>query len=440
MEQYFELNIDGLVGSTHNYAGLSYGNVASKNNSKSISKPKEAALQGLKKMKTLKDLGFKQAVFAPQQRPNLSFLKQCGYSGTDKELLNKADPILLAVASSAACMWTANAATVSPSSDTADRKVHLTPANLSSNAHRAQEPGTTYQLLKSMFANKEYFTVHKPIMGGDAFGDEGAANFIRLCENHGSKGLEVFVYGKIAFDSRAPAPRKYPARQSKESFEAIARSHRVKESYFIQQNPAVIDQGVFHNDVISVGNERVLFYHEEAFLNTAEIIRDLENKLPWVEAIKVSNKDVSVEEAVKTYLFNTQLLTKENGKMLIVAPCECQESRTVSNYLDALIRDNDNSIDEVLYFDLKQSMRNGGGPACLRLRVAMSETEFAKMNQGVVLTDSLYDSLVVWVNKFYRDEITPNDLRDYKLYQENMDSLDELTKILKLGNVYEFQT
>ena len=48
-----EFNFDGLVGPSHNYAGLSFGNVASFSNVKSASNPKQAALQGLAKMRAL---------------------------------------------------------------------------------------------------------------------------------------------------------------------------------------------------------------------------------------------------------------------------------------------------------------------------------------------------------------------------------------------------
>ncbi|EGF31557.1 Succinylarginine dihydrolase, partial [Oxalobacteraceae bacterium IMCC9480] len=56
-----EFNFDGLVGPSHNYAGLSFGNVASFNNVKSVSSPKQAALQGLAKMRALAARGFAQA-------------------------------------------------------------------------------------------------------------------------------------------------------------------------------------------------------------------------------------------------------------------------------------------------------------------------------------------------------------------------------------------
>lgn len=138
----YELNMDGLVGQTHHYAGLSSGNIASTNNALSISNPQAAARQGLEKMRRLYNMGLKQGLLPPHQRPNLNLLYQLGFKGTPSEQINKAyktAPELLSACYSASCMWTANAATVSASVDTEDNKVHFTAANLISNLHRHQE-------------------------------------------------------------------------------------------------------------------------------------------------------------------------------------------------------------------------------------------------------------------------------------------------------------
>ncbi len=52
-----EINFDGIVGPSHNYAGLSLGNLASARNAGAVSRPRDAALQGL-----AKDLGVSQQV------------------------------------------------------------------------------------------------------------------------------------------------------------------------------------------------------------------------------------------------------------------------------------------------------------------------------------------------------------------------------------------
>lgn len=146
----YELNMDGLVGQTHHYAGLSSGNIASTNNALSISNPQAAARQGLEKMRQLYNMGLKQGLLPPHQRPNLNLLYQLGFKGSPSEQINKAyktAPELLSACYSASSMWTANAATVSASVDTEDNKVHFTAANLISNLHRHQEADLVTKLL-----------------------------------------------------------------------------------------------------------------------------------------------------------------------------------------------------------------------------------------------------------------------------------------------------
>ncbi len=442
-----EVNFDGLVGPTHNYGGLSYGNVASQSNSQAASSPKEAALQGLAKMKALMEMGFKQGVLAPQERPNVAALRSLGFAGTDAQVIEKAAKEampLLAACSSASSMWTANACTVSPSADTADGRVHFTAANLNCKFHRSIEHPTTSRVLGAMFANERHFAHHAALPAVAQFGDEGAANHTRFCKGYGEAGVEFFVFGRSAFDSRFPAPARYPARQTLEASQAVARLHGLSEAgvVYAQQNPAVIDQGVFHNDVIAVGNGEVLFHHEDAFLDTDKVLAELHDKLGRVggrfQAVCVPRDAVTVEDAVRSYLFNSQLLSRADGSMLLIVPEECRNNARVWNYLQTLTAE-DGPIREVKVFDLKQSMQNGGGPACLRLRVALKDDELAAVNQGVILTPSLYDSLTGWVEKHYRDRLSETDLADPQLLTECRTALDELTQILKLGAVYPFQ-
>ncbi len=444
--QHFEVNYDGLVGPTHNYAGLSFGNVASLANAKASSSPKDAALQGLRKMKALHDMGMKQGVFAPQERPDIFALRRLGFHGTDSEVLYRAAteaPAIFQAVCSASSMWTANAATVSPSADTANGKVHFTPANLTNKFHRSLEPQTSGRILQAMFNNGRYFEHHTHLPDNEHFGDEGAANHTRLCREYGHAGIELFVFGRYAFDSSKPAPKRFPARQTLEASQAIARLHGLSEdnTVYIQQNPDVIDQGVFHNDVIAVGNQNVLFYHEQAFADTDTKLAEIQKKFGnegELHFIKVATDDVSVEDAVSTYLFNTQLITPPNGEMTIIAPTECEENPRVKSYLDSLVSQG-GPIKHVKFFDVKQSMRNGGGPACLRLRVAMNDEEIAAANQNCLMSDALFERLNQWVNKHYRDELAVDDLKDPALLEESRAALDELTQILKLGSVYAFQ-
>ncbi|HJS15132.1 MULTISPECIES: N-succinylarginine dihydrolase [Rheinheimera] len=444
--KFFEANFDGLVGPTHNYAGLSIGNVASLNNAKNTSNPKQAAKQGLQKMKSLSELGLVQGVLAPQERPDVYTLRRLGFTGTDSEVISKAAkqaPAVLKAVCSASSMWTANAATISPSADTADGKIHFTPANLTNKFHRSLEPVTTGRILKAMFSDDKHFAHHQHLPDNDHFGDEGAANHTRLCSDYGTSGVELFVYGRYAFDSSKPAPKRFPARHTLEACEAVARLHGLSDNgaVMIQQNPDVIDQGVFHNDVIAVGNQNVLFFHEQAFVDTQSKLDEIRRKFGTaadLHFIEVKTSEVSVSEAVKTYLFNTQLVTLPNGDMAIIAPTECRDSDTVSAYLEQLTG-RGTPVRQVHYFDVKQSMQNGGGPACLRLRVAMSDAEHQAVNPAVLMNDSLFVRLNQWVDTHYRDEISEADLADPQLLIESRQALDELTKILKLGSVYQFQ-
>ncbi|HTH73447.1 MAG TPA: N-succinylarginine dihydrolase [Trinickia sp.] len=441
-----EANFDGLVGPTHNYAGLSFGNVASQTNEKSIANPLAAAKQGLRKMKQLADLGFVQGVLPPQERPSLRLLRELGFSGSESKVIERAAkdaPELLAAASSASAMWTANAATVSPSADTDDGRVHFTPANLTSKLHRAIEHEATRRTLQAIFADPTHFAVHEALPGTPALGDEGAANHTRFCSQYGERGVEFFVYGRSEY-RRGPEPVRYPARQTFEASRAVAQRHGLAEAgtVYAQQSPDVVDAGVFHNDVIAVGNRQTLFCHQRAFVEQSAVYDQLRAQLSTMGAqlnvIEVPDARVSVSDAVTSYLFNSQLLTRPDGRDVLVVPQECRENPRVWAYLDDLVSGS-GPIDDLLVFDLRESMKNGGGPACLRLRVVLNEAEREAVNPGVWIDDALFARLDAWIAKHYRDRLSPADLADPTLLVESRTALDELTQILGLGSLYEFQ-
>ncbi|WP_109484169.1 N-succinylarginine dihydrolase [Paraburkholderia sp. C35] len=444
--QATEANFDGLVGPTHNYAGLSFGNVASQNNDKSVANPKAAAKQGLRKMKQLADLGFRQGVLPPQERPSMRLLRELGFSGDEASVIArvaKNAPELLAAASSASAMWTANAATVSPSADTHDGRVHFTPANLTSKLHRAIEHESTRRTLRAIFADPSRFMVHEALPGTPALGDEGAANHTRFCAEYGAKGVEFFVYGRSEY-RRGPEPKRYPARQTFEASRAVAHRHGLDDdaTVYAQQTPDVIDAGVFHNDVIAVGNARTLFCHQLAFVEQKAVYDELRAKLSKLNGefnvIEVPDAQVSVADAVSSYLFNSQLLLKPDGQQVLVVPQESRENPRVAAYLDELVSSTA-PIDDVLVFDLRESMKNGGGPACLRLRVVLNEAARGAVPPGVWIDDTLFARLDGWIDMHYRDRLSPTDLSDPQLLNESRTALDELTQILGLGSLYDFQ-
>jgi succinylarginine dihydrolase len=373
-------------------------------------------------------------------------LRELGFSGSDARVIDRAAkdaPELLAAASSASAMWTANAATVSPSADTGDRRLHFTPANLTSKLHRAIEHEATRRTLRAVFADEKHFVVHEALPGTPALGDEGAANHTRFCAQYGERGVEFFVYGRSEY-RRGPEPVRYPARQTFEASRAVAQRHGLADAatVYAQQNPEVIDAGVFHNDVIAVGNRETLFCHELAFVGQRDVYDRLRAQLSGLGAqfniIEVPDARVNVADAVSSYLFNSQLLTRPDGRDVLVVPQECRENPRVAAYLDDLASSG-GPISEVLVFDLRESMKNGGGPACLRLRVVLDGAEQAAANAGVWIDDALFGRLDAWIGKHYRDRLAPADLADPKLLDESRTALDELTQILGLGSLYDFQ-
>lgn len=438
-----EYNFDGLVGPTHNYAGLPIGNKASMKHKNQISNPREAALEGLEKMKFLMDKGFKQALFPPQERPDFHFLRELGFTGKEEQILYKAwkvSPSLLSACYSASSMWAANSAVVSPSSDTQDNKVHFSPANLPTYLHRSLETKQSSRILKKIFPDPNYFTHHPLLPFSPALSDEGAANHNRLSINYGSEGVELFVYGRSGFCFHFDTKTFYP-RQSEEASKIIAFRHKLnpKKTIFAAQNPKAIDAGAFHNDVVCVTDQNLIFCHELAFQNTKEVLNEIEEKMKPAPLLKilVQSQDISLDEAVSSYLFNSQLLPLEKDKWALLAPSECEEIPAVKEYLKSL--QEKSPIQKVYFIPIKQSMKNGGGPACLRLRVVLKETEANAIHQKVILNESLYIQLKTWIKKHYRNQLEPKDLLDPLLIRESQAALDELSQILQLKNIYPFQ-
>lgn len=386
-----EINFDGVVGPSHNYAGLSLGNLAATKNAGGTSYPRAAALQGLAKMRGNMDAGLAQGFLLPLPRPDVKWLDALSAD-------ENTDPALVAGAWSASSMWTANAATVSPAPDTADGKCHLSVANLVTMPHRSHEWPDTLAQLRLAFADSAHFTVHGPVP--PCFGDEGAANHMRLAPCHSAKGLEVFVYG------RSGGP--FPARQHPEASRIAARRHRLDPDHvlMVEQNPDAIAAGAFHNDVVAVANEGVLFTHELAFADPAGTYDAIRAKCPGAQVVEVPADAVSLQEAIRSYLFNAQLLTPPDGEMTLVVPSECQDSAPVWNWLQQMLTGN-GPIRHVKVVDVRQSMANGGGPACLRLRVVADP---AHVDPRFMLDAAKAGAMEAVIGEYWPEQIDPADI------------------------------
>ncbi len=411
-----EINFDGIVGPSHNYAGLSLGNIASANNAGDPSFPRAAALQGVAKMRgNLARLGV-QGFLLPLPRPNHALLEALALDGTEPAQLR-------AAAWSASSMWTANAATVSPAPDTADGRCHLTPANLVTMLHRAQEWPDTQAQLKVAFADTSHFAVHDAVP--PTFGDEGAANHMRLCESHDAPGVEVFVYGRTG--------GRFPARQHEHASRLVARAHGLDpaRTVFVEQNPEAIAAGAFHNDVVAVANGRVLFTHAEAFADQAGAYDAIRAACSALQVVEVPSSAVTLQEAIRTYLFNAQLLTLPDGSMALIVPEECRDSASVWGWCEGMLAGN-GPIRQVIPVDVRQSMANGGGPACLRLRVVCDP---ATVDPRFMLTEAKADTIEAVIAAHWPEQIDPSDIGSDTLAQSVIVARLALLDALDLGQL-----
>jgi succinylarginine dihydrolase len=412
-----EINFDGIIGPSHNYAGLSLGNLASTTNALNISHPRDAALQGVEKMRHNFRLGLAQGLFVPLPRPNHDWLSDLGTT------VQEVPDTLRPAAFSASAMWAANAATVSPAPDTGDGRCHLTVANLRTMPHRSHEWPDTYSQLRCAFADGEHFRVHRPVPA--TFGDEGAANHMRIAAGHGGKGVEIFVYGK-----RGGA---FPARQHVEACRAVARFHQLdpERTLFAAQAEEAIAAGAFHNDVVAVANENVLFAHEHAFENRAELYTALRRLVPEVEIVEVPASAISLEDAIKSYMFNAQLVSLPEGGMGLILPEEARETPSVWRWLEQMTAGN-GPIREVFVVDVRQSMANGGGPACLRLRVVADP---ARVDPRFMADEARLDAIAACIDEWWPQQITPDDLTRPEFWEEIEGAREALLDILDLSDL-----
>ena len=434
-----EINFDGIIGPTHNYAGLSQGNLASQKNLNQPSNPQAAALQGLDKMRLIMEQGIPQGFFLPHERPHIPTLRKLGFGGTDEEVINqvaKKNPALLKNIYSASSMWAANAATFSPSIDSYDQNIHITPANLNSMFHRSIEHEFTKVQLELMFGVAAQ--VHAPIKNISGYGDEGAANHLRVSAQHLKPGFQIFVFGSSAFEVH----QGIIARQAEEVSQAVSTQHQLDPDrvLFLKQNEQAINSGSFHNDIVSLANEEVFIFHQEAFADRVElerVLHHLKDHVMGFHPIEILSEDISLDNLVSSYLLNSQLITVKNNEMMMLLPEEVQNHPNCMRWLDEIR--SSSPIKHLEFVDIRQSMMNGGGPACLRFKTVVNSDEFDQINKKFILSPEKLMNMRALVSKHFRDKLNPEDLLDIKLMQESFSFLDELTQLLELGCIYHFQ-
>jgi succinylarginine dihydrolase len=314
----------------------------------------------------------------PHPRPHRGWLARLGTTIED------ADPVIAANAMSASAMWAANAATVSPAPDTLDGKCHLTPANLRTMPHRSNEWRSTLGQLLIAFRDGAHFQVHPPVPPA-----------------YGEPGIEIFVYGVSG--------GAFPARQHVEASKAVARLHLLnpERTIFVEQSAAAIAAGAFHNDVVAVANERVLFAHEEAFADKQPLTEACQRLVPGFEYVEVAAADVPLTDAVSSYLFNAQLVTPPDGETTLMIPTEARNTPTVWRWIERHLGGN-GPIRRVEVVDVRQSMANGGGPACLRLRVVADP---ATVDPRFMVDPAKLDRLADVVRQYWPEQIHQDELQ-----------------------------
>ncbi|MCB1180601.1 MAG: N-succinylarginine dihydrolase [Chlamydiia bacterium] len=426
-----DIQLDSLCGPTHNFAGLGRGNPPSASHFHLPSNPKKGALEGLYKMKQVADLGIPQAVFPPHPRPNFGMLHSLGFVGMDAEVIRNAAkraPHILAASYSAAAMWMANSATFTPSLDALDGRAHVSLTNLASSLHRHEEWKSHYHFFERFLPKRTPFALHTPLPSTMDFRDEGSANHIRFSSSKG--GVHLFVYG----EGKKQRPNVFIARQTLNAQEAVARRHHLdpKACLFVQQNPYAVDQGVFHNDLIAFGKNNLFVTHQHAFLDQKKVLSILEKKIEKIcqcelSLFEIKESEFSLEEAIKTYFFNSQLIKLPDAAgFALLVPQAAFVHPKVKKILERL------PITKVISTPVFESLMGGGGPACLRLELSFTPEELALTNSHFYLNDFLYEKLVKWIETYYREQIKWEDLADFALVEEGRAALAALRAILTL--------
>jgi succinylarginine dihydrolase len=426
-----EVQVDRLVGPTHHFGGLGVGNIASLQHAGEVSHPASAALQGLDKMRLVASFGVPQVVLPPQPRPDLSLLRALGFNGSDAEILKSAfeqSPEQFSAAMSCSAMWTANAGTVTPAIDSRSNTTNLFIANLVSSLHRAIEPSQTIADLRQALPAQIH--VHEPLPGGTAMRDEGAANHMRLGTSENQAGIHLFVYG-----DGDPKPNRFWPRQTLAASQAISRRHQIapENTFFCKQHPLAIDAGAFHNDVVALSHGNLLIHHELAFATDNSTWLEVEHRFQAItgaelKRIEISSASLSLEAAVSTYLFNSQIVMPEqSSRPVILCPMQVREHAETRKLVKEWCQRG--LFREACYVPLDQSMRGGGGPACLRLRVPLPEDQLSTIPAASRWTEELDDQLRAIIRQYYPAQLTLSDLANGAFAEQNQLAYEQIRAV-----------
>jgi succinylarginine dihydrolase len=406
----------GLPGTTHSHAGIAPGNVASAAHRDRPGSPRAAALQVLALARRLLDRGVPVALLPPLPRPDPAFVAACALGpGPDPDELWKA-------AGSSAFMWAANAATVIPGEDRGGGRAFVLPANLCATPHRALEAAGRTEQLRAIL-DPSLVKVADPLPATPALADEGAANHHRILVDGGA--VHVVVHGREPGLDPAAGPRRMPARQPRAVGQVLARRAGVPV-VAVRQHPDAIDAGAFHNDVVMVGHRDLVLVHERAWVDQPAVLARLAALAPGLRAEVVADRDLPLEAAVRSYLFNGVLVDHPGVPWLIV-PGECAEPAP-----DAVLRRlrERGAIAGWDCVDLRESMMGGGGPACLRLRLPLPA---AAIRPGFRLDADRIAAVETVVARHWRDRLAPADLSDPALPDEDARARADLTRVLETG-------
>jgi succinylarginine dihydrolase len=427
-----EFNIDGLIGPTHHFGGLGVGNVASETNRNKIAHPKAAALEGLSKMRKLHELGIPQFYLPPPVRPNCRWMEAMGFRTNDPSDWRHCAsqfPSLFSSSLSSSFMWMANAATCSSSVDTIDGLGRIVIANLAASLHRGQENLERHAQLRRLFQHVSTIEVIEALPSLVPLRDEGAANGMRFWNPTNHQGIYVFAFGERNSNTTQTAtpakesvhPHVYPSRQTSLASQLVARSLRIRDSrsLFVQQHPKAIDAGVFHNDVIATSHENFLFVHESAYVDQCNqldrISETFRNQCGGkLGILVVTEEELSLSEAVSTYLFNSQIVTRSDGSWCMLCPIECLNSPAAVQVLRR-VQHQESRLGAIEFVSLKESMANGGGPACLRLRAYASDADIERIPFGARIHDDSLAFLERVITSEYPDSVHLDDFLDLTL-------------------------